>query len=289
MVPPLPTKPKDDYLGDVDLPSSSESESEEEGERHKPLYTAEEKDRTFNSMVCLPNRTLCSTVYIDLQQCPCPAFWMTCLHQEQLRKHESSSCALGRSQGVLVKVASKDKLNTHAIQQDSTDDKSQHPHAYVWKGIWHNRGGEKWLTWRIYSQASGWDMKNLAGKKWWQIYGRLRRSTAPACMSMSFIRHSTNQSGFSLACVQASGRDMKKLADKERRQIEEAHRAKAAALRDDDNVFDVAYEQQGGEGQDVLSATDIKVCETQTSIHMEVLLTYPSTTLGTDCHEAFDS
>ncbi len=52
---------------------------------------------------------------------------------------------------------------------------------------------------------------------------------------------------------------MKKLADKERRQIEEAHRAKAAALRDDDNVFDVAYEQQGSEGQDVLSATDIKV------------------------------
>ena len=61
--------------------------------------------------------------------------------------------------------------------------------------------------------------------------------------------------------MQASGRDIKKLADKERRQIEEAHRAKAAALRDDDNVFDVAYEQQGGEGQDVLSATDIKVCE----------------------------
>ncbi len=52
---------------------------------------------------------------------------------------------------------------------------------------------------------------------------------------------------------------MKKLADKERRQMEEAHRAKAAALRDDDNVFDVAYEQQGNEGQDVLSATDIKV------------------------------
>ena len=41
--------------------------------------------------------------------------------------------------------------------------------------------------------------------------------------------------------------------------MEEAHRAKAAALRDDDNVFDVAYEQQGSEGQDVLSATDIKV------------------------------
>lgn len=59
--------------------------------------------------------------------------------------------------------------------------------------------------------------------------------------------------------MQATGRDMKKLADKERRQVEEAHRAKAAALRDDENVFDVAYEQQGNEGQDVLSATDIKV------------------------------
>ena len=58
---------------------------------------------------------------------------------------------------------------------------------------------------------------------------------------------------------------MKKLADKERRQIEEAHRAKAAALRDDDNVFDVAYEQQGSEGQDVLSATDIKVSMEQTA------------------------
>jgi ATP-binding cassette subfamily F protein 1 len=65
---------------------------------------------------------------------------------------------------------------------------------------------------------------------------------------------------------------MKKLADKERRQIEEAHRAKAAALRDDDNVFDVAYEQQGGEGQDVLSATDIKVCEdTHTFIQIKTV------------------
>ena len=63
--------------------------------------------------------------------------------------------------------------------------------------------------------------------------------------------------------MQATGRDIKKLADKERRQMEEAHRAKAAALRDDDNVFDVAYEQQGGEGQDVLSATDIKVSTPQ--------------------------
>ena len=64
------------------------------------------------------------------------------------------------------------------------------------------------------------------------------------------------------ACAQATYRDRKKLADKERKQVEEAARAKEAALRDDDNVFDVAYEQQGGggaEGGDVLSATDIKV------------------------------
>ncbi len=71
--------------------------------------------------------------------------------------------------------------------------------------------------------------------------------------------HVVNSSQPCVHCAsQATGRDVKKLADKERRQIEEAHRAKAAALRDDDNVFDVAYEQQGSEGQDVLSATDIK-------------------------------
>ncbi len=64
VVPPPPTtKAKDDYLGDVDLPSASESESESEGEeRHKPIYTAEEKDRTFNSMVCslAPDIDACS-------------------------------------------------------------------------------------------------------------------------------------------------------------------------------------------------------------------------------------
>lgn len=61
--------------------------------------------------------------------------------------------------------------------------------------------------------------------------------------------------------LQATYRDKKKLAAKERKQIEEAARAKVAALQDDDNVFDVAYEQQGGGGEasDVLSATDIKV------------------------------
>ena len=47
---PRTSKAKDDYLGDVDLPSSS-SEDEEGEERHKPLYTAEEKDKVFTSMV----------------------------------------------------------------------------------------------------------------------------------------------------------------------------------------------------------------------------------------------
>lgn len=59
-----------------------------------------------------------------------------------------------------------------------------------------------------------------------------------------------------------SAKDSKKLADKERKLLEEAARAKEAALRDDDNVFDVSYEQQGGErgeAADVVSATDIKV------------------------------
>lgn len=52
VVPPPPaTKARNDYLGDVDLPSASSSESEDE-EQHKPMYTAEEKEgRALNSMV----------------------------------------------------------------------------------------------------------------------------------------------------------------------------------------------------------------------------------------------
>ena len=41
--------------------------------------------------------------------------------------------------------------------------------------------------------------------------------------------------------------------------IEQLASVKAAALRDDDNVFDVAYERQGAEGDAAtVSATDIK-------------------------------
>ena len=59
--------------------------------------------------------------------------------------------------------------------------------------------------------------------------------------------------------VQISDRERRKISDKDRKQLEKAHQAKAAALQDDDSVFDVAYEQQG-EGADAnQSTTDIKV------------------------------
>lgn len=58
---------------------------------------------------------------------------------------------------------------------------------------------------------------------------------------------------------QASARDTKKLAEKERKLLEKSVREKEIALRDDDNVFDVSYENQGENTTDVVSATDIKV------------------------------
>jgi ATP-binding cassette subfamily F protein 1 len=57
----------------------------------------------------------------------------------------------------------------------------------------------------------------------------------------------------------SSGREQKKLADRERKLHEKAVRMKEDMLRDDDNVFDVAFEQQGEGGDNTLSATDIKV------------------------------
>ena len=59
-----------------------------------------------------------------------------------------------------------------------------------------------------------------------------------------------------------SDKERKKMNEKTRKQHETAARAKAEALRDDDNVFDVAFEQQGAGGDaadSVVSATDIKV------------------------------
>jgi len=60
---------------------------------------------------------------------------------------------------------------------------------------------------------------------------------------------------------QVSDRELRKLNDKQRRLQETVARNKADALRDDDNVFDVSYESQGGAGDagDTVSATDIKV------------------------------
>lgn len=58
--------------------------------------------------------------------------------------------------------------------------------------------------------------------------------------------------------MQTSAKESRKLADKERKLLEKAAAAKADALKDDDNVFDVAFETQG-DGESTLSATDIKV------------------------------
>lgn len=55
-----------------------------------------------------------------------------------------------------------------------------------------------------------------------------------------------------------TARDARKQSDKERKALEKAVAAKADALRDDDNVFDVSFEQQG-DGEATLSATDVKV------------------------------
>ena len=62
--------------------------------------------------------------------------------------------------------------------------------------------------------------------------------------------------------MQMSDKERKKINEKTRKQQEAAARAKADALRDDDNVFDVSFEQQGAGGEaadSVVSATDIKV------------------------------
>ncbi len=56
---------------------------------------------------------------------------------------------------------------------------------------------------------------------------------------------------------QVSDRELRKLNDKQRRLQETVARNKADALRDDDNVFDVSYESQGGAGD--AGDTDIKV------------------------------
>ncbi|KAK2080085.1 hypothetical protein QBZ16_002481 [Prototheca wickerhamii] len=60
--------------------------------------------------------------------------------------------------------------------------------------------------------------------------------------------------------LRQSAKERRKMVEKERKELERVAAAKKAALRDDDNVFDVAYERQAGdEAGSVLSATDIKV------------------------------
>ena len=62
-----------------------------------------------------------------------------------------------------------------------------------------------------------------------------------------------------LFILQVTQRDRKKVADKDRKEMERALQIKAAALQDDDNVFDVAFERQGEDTESTLSTTDIKV------------------------------
>ena len=63
-----------------------------------------------------------------------------------------------------------------------------------------------------------------------------------------------------LVCLQTNAKEQKKMADKERKLMEKAHREKEAALRDDDDVFDVSYENQTDNAADsAVSAKDIKV------------------------------
>jgi ATP-binding cassette subfamily F protein 1 len=58
----------------------------------------------------------------------------------------------------------------------------------------------------------------------------------------------------------ASAKESRKLALRDRKALEAQAAAKAAALRDDDSAFDVAFERQGdGDGAATLSATDVVV------------------------------
>ena len=60
-----------------------------------------------------------------------------------------------------------------------------------------------------------------------------------------------------LTIVSVAG-DSRKIADKERKLMEKAFQMKQEALREDDNVFDVAFEGQGDDNA-TTSATDVKV------------------------------
>ena len=63
-----------------------------------------------------------------------------------------------------------------------------------------------------------------------------------------------------LYTLQTNVKEQKKLADKERKLMEKAFREKEAALRDDNDVFDVSYENQTDNAADsAVSTKDIKV------------------------------
>lgn len=71
-----------------------------------------------------------------------------------------------------------------------------------------------------------------------------------------------------LTIVSVAG-DSRKIADKERKLMEKAFQMKQEALREDDNVFDVAFEGQGDDNA-TTSATDVKV--RRPCVHSPMLL-----------------
>eukprot|EP00775_Hariotina_reticulata_P013703 gene13703-13825_t len=79
--------------------------------------------------------------------------------------------------------------------------------------------------------------------------------------------------------VQATDREAKKLADKERLAMEKALRMKADALREDENVFDVAFEGMGTD-EPTASATDVKVQNLTIRAKGKVLLENTSLTIA---------
>ena len=76
----------------------------------------------------------------------------------------------------------------------------------------------------------------------------------------------------------STAKDSKRLADKERKMMEKAAAMKADALRDDDNVFDVSYEQSGEDS--TLSATDIKVHQMTIRAKGKILLENTTLTIA---------
>jgi hypothetical protein len=83
----------------------------------------------------------------------------------------------------------------------------------------------------------------------------------------------------------ATYREQKKMADKNRKLQEKAHRMKEESLRDDDNVFDVAFENQGGEAAEhTVSATDIKVCTTASHHSGQHMVAAPASSSSCSTH-----